>query len=185
MLLLLQISKSLDELDDGGGAMSAATTPTQLRARAAATSRLRTLACGTAFGILLGLSIALLAVRWSTPQSVVGSSGGLGSSSSSQARVLIRGSLLPPQQEGGELIEPGSLLKDVAWASHDPLAGQITTDLWLRRDLRVYVLPTAQSRESGHLFRKLLPGLLEHPRYDNFQTIIILDTLSYRSYTCI
>lgn len=145
--------------------MSAATTPTQLRARAAATSRLRTLACGMAFGILLGLSIALVAVRWSTPQSVVGSSGGLGSSSS-QARVLIRGSL-PPQQEGGELIEPGSLLKDVAWAPHDPLAGQISTDLWLRRDLRVYVLPTAQSRESGHFFRKLLPGLLEHPRYDD------------------
>lgn len=145
-----------------------ATTPTQLRARAAVTSKLRTLACGTAFGIVLGLSTALVAVRWST-QSVLGSSGSFGSnSSSSQARVLIRGSQ-SPQQEGGELIEPGSLLKDMAWATHDPLTGQITTDLWLRRDLRVYVLPTAEPRESGHFFRKLLPGLLEHPRYDDGQ----------------
>ena len=147
------------------------TARTQPRARAAVraavASRLQTLACGAAFGVLLGLSIALVGARRFTQSSAGSSSSSSSSSSQQQARALIRGgegaAASPPQQQQ----KAGTLLKDVVWAAHDPVAGQIATDLWLRRDLTVYVLPSAAPRDSEHFFRKLLPGLLEHPRYEN------------------
>lgn len=133
---------------------------------------LLTLACGVVLGTLIGLSWGGLFVATGAGGSSSGSidSGGGGA-------TLMRGGdseQQQPQQKPQQQQQHSPMvqavtsapLRDVAWAAHDPLARQVTTDLRLRREMVVYVLPTATARENKEqsFFFRLLPGLLEHPR---------------------
>jgi hypothetical protein len=137
------------------------TRPRQQPPRAAS-FWLFTLACGVALGFLLGQSTSSGCGGGDSRSS---GSGG----SRSRSRALIRRAdehdwatpALVAASDGAP-----SLLKGVAWAAHDPLSGQVATDLWLRRDLTVYILSPMKTlrRDSKYFLRKLMPGLLEHPR---------------------
>ena len=125
---------------------------------------LLTLAFGVALGFLLGQSTNFEGGSSSSS----GGGGGGGGRSRNRSRTLIGGDEHSWAAPAAVAASDGGLplLKGVAWAAHDVLASQVKTDLWLKRDLAVYILPPMKTlrRDAKSFLRKLMPGLLEHPR---------------------